>query len=101
MNMPDMEYVACPASKCGGQWLPESKVRQLRESHEAFYCPSGHSQWFSGQSEADKLKAEIERLKKERDYWLKKYEEHVEKYRAEWRSKNALRGVITKMRKAG
>jgi len=59
MSIPDLEYVACPTSNCGGQWLPSGKVRQLIESHETFYCPSGHSQRFTGKSEIEELKGRI------------------------------------------
>jgi len=62
MSTPDLEYVSCPTSNCGGQWLPVQKVNQLRASHETFYCSSGHRQWFDGQSQLEKLEARVKLL---------------------------------------
>jgi hypothetical protein len=103
MNTPDLEFIACPTSNCGGQWLPATKVRQLRESHETFYCPSGHSQFF-GQSDKEKL---IEQLKKQLQntqddvaYWREQYYRVSKEKRTERRKQYALKGVITRMKKA-
>jgi len=100
MNTPNLEYVACPTSKCGGQWLPSDKVDQLRDSHETFYCPSGHSQWFKGKSEVEKLKAQVADLIASRDYWKKQYYLVSEEKRAERRRRYALKGQITRLKKA-
>jgi hypothetical protein len=35
--------------------------RQRRNDHKNFYCPSGHSLHYSGPSEAEKLRSELER----------------------------------------
>lgn len=61
---PNLVFVSCPTTNCGGQWLPADKVQQLRESHETFYCPSGHSQYFGAESEKEKLNRRIVELEK-------------------------------------
>ncbi len=33
-----------------------------REDHKSFYCPAGHSQYYSGKSETEKKQEEIDRL---------------------------------------
>ena len=33
--------------------------QRRRKDHEAFYCPSGHPQSYTGQSEADKLRKQL------------------------------------------
>lgn len=32
---------------------------QLRKSHESFYCPNKHSQYYSSESDAEKLKKQL------------------------------------------
>lgn len=39
--------------------------RLIQNKGEAFYCPNGHGQHYSGLTEAQKLKLEMERLKSE------------------------------------
>ena len=34
--------------------------RQLKKSHKEFYCPSGHSQYYPGETQAEKLEKELE-----------------------------------------
>jgi hypothetical protein len=44
---------------------------RLRETHQEFYCPNGHKQWYTGKTEAEKLKEELKKkeraLKRERE----------------------------------
>lgn len=37
--------------------------KRLRETHNAFYCPNGHKQWYNAKSEAEKLREQLERAK--------------------------------------
>lgn len=104
MSYPELEYLACPSANCGGQWLPAAKLQQLRESHETFFCPSGHSQWFVGKTEKEKrieaLEAQVRNLTRERDYYKRWWEELKAQSRIERRKQYALKGVITKLKKA-
>lgn len=48
-------------------WITVSHDRRLRASHETFYCPSGHSMTYKGETDADRLrKAQTEIQNKER-----------------------------------
>lgn len=49
--------------------LDRSFDQQRRNDHKTFWCPAGHGQVYSGQSEAEKLRAELERQKR-RVGWL-------------------------------
>ena len=40
--------------------LLDSWDDRLRESHQTFYCPNGHSQSYRGENEAEKLRKELE-----------------------------------------
>lgn len=35
------------------------------QNHNTFYCPNGHAQYFSGKSEAEKLREELKRKEQE------------------------------------
>ncbi len=104
MSTPDLEYIACPTAQCGGQWLPTGKVKQLRESHATFYCPSGHSQWFVGKTATEKRIEELEllvrTLTRDRDSYKLWWEQLKNQNRIERRKQYALKGVITKLKKA-
>lgn len=88
---------ACPV--CGVEVvMPSNLLRTLRESKRSFYCVNGHSQSFK-ESEADKLKRKIEQLEREkkwaetsRDSWREQAAHHE-------RSKNAMKGQLTKVKK--
>lgn len=104
MSAPNLEYIACPTANCGGQWLPAAKVHQLRESHVAFYCPSGHSQWFAGKSENEKriaaLEQQVRSITADRDYYKSRWQQLDEEMKTYRRKQYALKGVITKLKKA-
>lgn len=101
----DLEYVACPTANCGGQWLPASKVKQLRESHVTFYCPSGHSQFFAQKTKEEKRIAELEKLvatlTRERNDYMRWWNEAKQAARTARFKQYALKGVITKLKKVG
>lgn len=45
---------------CGLRYAADTQwVRDRREDHLTFYCPNGHSQWFPGETEAEKLKRKL------------------------------------------
>jgi hypothetical protein len=52
--------------------LPHTLQLQLEKSHATFYCPSGHGQVYSGETDAERLAKEAEKYKKlwkqEQDY---------------------------------
>jgi hypothetical protein len=45
--------------------LEENLERGLRKTKDAFYCPNGHSQVFTGTTEAEKLRHELKRKEQE------------------------------------
>jgi hypothetical protein len=96
-----MKKIACPTCACEF-YLSDEQDDALRRSGANFYCPNGHSLSYDSTT-----KKEIEALKKERDHYKADAEKAWAAYRergvqrnAMERSRNALRGVITKMRKA-
>ncbi|MCK5019821.1 MAG: hypothetical protein KAS32_22370 [Candidatus Peribacteraceae bacterium] len=58
-----LEEVTC--SKCGVVFgLTQSHISQLRESHDTFHCPNGHSRYYPGESEKEKLQRKLESTEK-------------------------------------
>lgn len=58
--------------------LEQKTVKNLRNTHTTFYCPScGRSQYFSTKTEKEKLKAELER-ERARNASLKEQNEHYQ-----------------------
>lgn len=44
-------------TECGAHIaLTANHERSLRESHQTFYCPNGHPQYFPGKTDAEKLR---------------------------------------------
>lgn len=90
----------CCLSGCGVQWaMPADLVRRLRRTHKLFYCPHGHGQHYSGQSDleaarnrAAKAAARAERMEAERDEAMGERDHH-------WRSSRSYRGQVTKLKK--
>lgn len=54
------ETLTCPNKDCGITFaVPEHFAKSLRRSKKSFFCPQGHSQWFPGPSEEDKLRERL------------------------------------------
>lgn len=57
----ELSQVSCATPECGVIiFLPSAIVRRRKEDHESFYCPNGHSQWFPGKTEEQKLREQLQ-----------------------------------------
>lgn len=78
--------------KCGIEfWVPDHWHTKRKEDHEWFYCPNGHQQHFVGETEAERLRRERDRLQQriaERDDEIKSLEGR----------RRAALGQVTKLR---
>lgn len=73
---------ACAQSGCQNTIHLHHDVEQkLRRTHETFYCPAGHSNYFAGTSDDQKT---IERLERSVDRWQELWEEMADS-RDEWK----------------
>lgn len=51
---------------CGVHFgVPTEFDKKLRQNHNGFYCPNGHVQYYTGESEAEKLRRELKRKEQE------------------------------------
>ena len=58
-------YCIVTCSKCGIYFgLPENYQDSLRNSHDGFYCPNGHSQYYPSKSREEKLRYELKEEKR-------------------------------------
>lgn len=55
-------------SNCGLAYaLTADFMSRRRNDHKSFYCPVGHSQYFPGKSEAEKLREQLSQTEHQRD----------------------------------
>ena len=69
-------------------WITKSHQQHLVKCKNPFYCPSGHQQYYSGETDAqknEKLKRKVQNLEVRNE--------------SLGRSNSALRGVITRNKK--
>jgi hypothetical protein len=84
---------------CGLRFaFPASFQKQRKEDRRTFHCPNGHSQSYTGKTEAEKLREELESEKRRHEYAsaeverLKEIRIHIERQHA------AAKGRITKLK---
>lgn len=65
--------------------------RFVEDPSQFFCCPFGHRQHFSGPSEAEKLKQQLDSERQSKEWWIKKADQH---------SKSALayKGQVTRIK---
>lgn len=79
--------------------VPERFEANRRDDHTRFYCPAGHSNYFDGKSDADKLRDELSREQERRARLESSVEYWKGRERQKERSVRAHKGIVTKMRK--
>jgi hypothetical protein len=99
---------------CGMSFAISEDFRNMRlEDRKTFYCPSGHGQHYSGKSDAEKLKEQLEQTRNEllsKRVQTKKLENLLrieEEYKKEYReqrdelkkSLSATKGHTTRLKK--
>lgn len=84
---------------CGIQFAaPEHYVKKRRDDHKDFYCPNGHVLVFTGESEAQKLRAELEVERKRTKFWSDQSDRKRAEVEVEKRRTAAARGQVTKIK---
>ena len=73
---------ACATEGCQSTIHLHHEVEEkLRRTHETFYCPAGHHNYFAGETDEQR---EISRLKRSVDRWQDLYDEMLDE-RDEWK----------------
>ena len=76
-------------------YLTKSHDSQLRSSHDTFYCPAGHAQWYPHENDADR----VEKFKKLYSAQCNEVAKKCEELKAIKRKSSYLKGRITKLQK--
>lgn len=68
------------------------------EDHASFYCPNGHANVYRGDNTEEKLRKEVERLKRQSQWRLDQMDAARNDAELQRRKAAARKGVITKMK---
>lgn len=74
-------------------------LKNRGQNGQVFYCPAGHRQWYTGESEADKLRRERDRLKQNEAWYEQRNRELREEAEHQRHRANGYKGYATKLRK--
>lgn len=102
--MPTIEYtVELDTLTCAGCGTPfavaSDLLKKFRRTHETFYCPLGHNNYFPQASEEEKLKKQLQLAEDEaRRLRARVSFEHDQREAAE-RSLRATKGVLTRTKR--
>jgi len=78
--------------------VPSDFIQRRRDDHNTFYCPNGHSNWYPGKSDKEKLQDEVAWLRRDTQ-WHDDQRRAAEKDAAHQRRvAAAAKGRITKMK---
>ena len=94
--MLDVEFYieTCCVEKCGITWaVPTSFNKNRRDDHKSYYCPNGHGQYYVKESEAERLKKQLNTCSIAKNTWRDRAERRE-------RSQRSFRGHITRMKNA-
>jgi hypothetical protein len=79
--------------------VPEDLDRRNRnDPSQSFYCPSGHSQHYTGPSEAQKLREKLARAERQRDFAESARRAAVDQAETAQRSASAYKGRVTRLK---
>ncbi len=93
-----VDFVLETCCNCGIPFFMPTyfKNQKLSNKGEPFYCPNGHGQYYSGKTEAEKLKDQLEKLKQEKN-------RHEEELQNRWldtlNEKNKLEKQLNRLHK--
>jgi hypothetical protein len=71
--------------------MPSGLQSQRRDDHKSFYCPNGHGQHYTSESDAERLARQLRAARSDRDWYQ-------DQLGASERSKAALKGHLTRAR---
>ena len=93
-------YVTETCCNCGIAFaMPKDFYDKRRNDHESFCCPKGHGQYYSGESDKEKLEKQLQASENKVEFFKSRANEHFESYLAEKRSKAAHKAHYTMLKK--
>lgn len=95
-----LNAVTCCHTGCGVQFGIEADyMARLRQTHDGFYCPNGHRQHFNAETEAERLKRQLQLTENCLTNTRNSLTHMGERARAAERSVTARKGVVTRMKR--
>lgn len=92
--------ICCQCNEPFGMAPELYRTARARGPDFTFYCPHGHGQVFSkGESEAEKLRRERDRLKQDQAWYEQRLKEERQRTQLAERRTAAAKGQITKLKK--
>ena len=92
-----LTVLTCPT--CAMRFgMPDDYERHRRDDHKQFYCPAGHTQYFSGKSEAERLAEQLGSSQRSLEFYRGEAERQRQFKLAAQRSVRARKGVATRLR---
>ena len=94
-----IEFVTEQCCTCGMAFaITRDFERRRSNDHKLFYCPSGHRQYYAGKTEAQKLKDQLDQLKRERDYQGREINNLTSEVEHQRRKAAASKGHVTRLK---
>ena len=98
-----MVKITCCNPNCGMLFSVTDKwVEYRRADHKIFYCPNGHQQHYSGQSDVEKLRDQLAQEKHHREQETAQLRDSVDYWYSETvgaqKSLYATKGIVTRIK---
>jgi hypothetical protein len=91
------ELVVEECCVCGVAFaFPYTLQVSLRKTRASFFCPIGHSQGYSGETEEDTLRKQLARAEASAASWRDSYNEEWAQRKSVERQLSATKGVLTR-----
>lgn len=85
---------------CGTAFaMPSGLQAQRIKDHQEFYCPAGHRQYYTGPTEAQKLKKELDYSKQELEYANRRAASAEGRAKREQARANGFKGAMRKVKR--
>ncbi len=95
---PDMQTETC--CNCGTHFAMDIQIYKQRvEDHKSFFCPNGHSQHYVGETQADKLRKQLENEKRMHEWTKQREAQAKEDAKTFKKSAAAYKGHLNSTRK--
>ena len=93
-------FTLVTCANCGiGFAIPEHFETKRRADHANFYCPSGHSNHWPHQTEAEKLRAAVASQKQIAELWQRRHEASQREAVAVGHQLRSTKGVVTRIKR--
>jgi hypothetical protein len=89
----------CCQAACGVTFgIQRDHQRRLRQTHDTFYCPNGHGQHYTGQTDAEREKSRREAAERQTRYARAARDAALDQAEAAERTARAYKGHVTRLR---